>query len=62
MPLRPTNRAEIRRPSGERVMLNYRIFARRADSHGGIATAKSAQVVLDTDMAGRDDAMSRAAA
>jgi len=38
-------------------MLNYRIAARRVDSHGSMATAKSAQVVLDTDIAGRDDAM-----
>lgn len=38
-------------------MLNYRISARRTDSHGSIATAKSARIVLDTDLAGRDDAM-----
>lgn len=38
-------------------MLSYRISARRTDSHGSIAMAKSAQVVLDTDLAGRDDAM-----
>ncbi|RYE46671.1 MAG: OsmC family peroxiredoxin [Hyphomicrobiales bacterium] len=38
-------------------MLNYRISARRTDSHGSIAMAKSAQVILDTDLAGRDDAL-----
>jgi uncharacterized OsmC-like protein len=39
------------------MMLNYRISARRTDSHGSIAMAKSAQVILDTDLAGRDDAL-----
>lgn len=39
------------------MMLNYRISARRIDGHGSIATAKSAQVALDTDIGGRDDAM-----
>jgi len=38
-------------------MLSYRISARRTDSHGSIAMAKSARLVLDTDLAGRDDAM-----
>jgi uncharacterized OsmC-like protein len=38
-------------------MLDYRIFARRTDSHGSIAVAKSARVTLDTDIGGRDDAM-----
>lgn len=38
-------------------MLSYRVSAHRTDSHGAIAMAKSAQVVLDTDLAGRDDAM-----
>ena len=39
------------------MMLNYRISARRVDGHGSIAMAKSAQVALDTDIGGRDDAM-----
>ncbi len=43
-----------------RVMLEYRVEARRIDSHGGIATAKNAQVLLDTDLAGRVDAMNPA--
>lgn len=38
-------------------MLSYRVSARRIDSHGSEATTKSATVVLDTDLAGRKDAM-----
>ncbi|RYE54142.1 MAG: OsmC family peroxiredoxin [Rhizobiaceae bacterium] len=38
-------------------MLSYRVSARRTDSHGSVATAKSARIVLDTDISGRDDAM-----
>ncbi len=38
-------------------MTEYRVSARRIDSHGGLALAKDAEVVLDTDMAGRRDAM-----
>lgn len=37
-------------------MLSYRVSARRIDQHGGLASAKQAEVVLDTDIAGRDDA------
>ena len=40
-----------------REMLNYRMSARRTDSHGSIAMTKSAEVLLDTGTAGRDDAM-----
>jgi len=35
----------------------YRVSARRIDNHGSLAVAKEAEVVLDTDMAGRRDAM-----
>ncbi len=35
----------------------YRIEARRIDGHGSLATAKQAEVTLDTDPAGRQDAM-----
>jgi len=35
----------------------YRVTARRIDSHGSLATAKQAEVALDTDLAGRQDAM-----
>jgi uncharacterized OsmC-like protein len=38
-------------------MLTYRVSGRRIDSHGSIAMAKAAEVILDTDLAGRDDAM-----
>ena len=38
-------------------MTEYRVCASRIDSHGSLATAKDAKVVLDTDMAGRRDAM-----
>lgn len=38
-------------------MQEYRIDARRIDGHGSLATAKAATVTLDTDPAGRQDAM-----
>ena len=38
-------------------MTEYRVSARRTDSHGSVARAKEADVMLDTDMAGRRDAM-----
>lgn len=38
-------------------MNEYRVTARRIDSHGSLAKAKQAEVVLDTDLAGRQDAM-----
>ena len=38
-------------------MQTYRVTAERIDSHGSVAHAKAAEVVLDTDMAGRQDAM-----
>lgn len=41
-------------------MLEYHISARRIDSHGSEATTKNARIVLDTDMAGRDDAFNPA--
>lgn len=37
--------------------MEYRVHARRIDAHGGLAVAKEAEVVLDTDLAGRRDAM-----
>ena len=37
--------------------MEYHVHARRTDSHGSLATAKGAEVVLDTDPAGRQDAM-----
>ena len=38
-------------------MQTYRVAARRIDSHGSVARAKAAEVMLDTDLAGRQDAM-----
>lgn len=38
-------------------MTEYRVTARRIDSHGSPAAANRAEVVLDTDLAGREDAM-----
>jgi uncharacterized OsmC-like protein len=38
-------------------MTEYRVSAHRIDSHGSLAMAKEAEVVLDTDIAGRRDAM-----
>lgn len=38
-------------------MTEYRVVARRIDSQGSLAKAKQAEVVLDTDLAGRQDAM-----
>ena len=37
--------------------MEYRVHARRIDAHGSLAIAKEAQVTLDTDLAGRPDAM-----
>jgi len=42
------------------MMLDYRVAARRIDSHGSEATAKAARITLDTAMAGRDDAFNPA--
>lgn len=42
------------------MMLEYRVTARRIDSHGSEAEAKAARLVLDTDMVGRDDAFNPA--
>ncbi|PVB62586.1 OsmC family protein [Labrenzia sp. 011] len=41
-------------------MLEYEVTARRIDSHGSEARTKEARIVLDTDMAGRDDAFNPA--
>ena len=41
-------------------MLEYRVTARRIDSHGSEARTKAARLVLDTDMAGREDAFNPA--
>jgi len=41
-------------------MLEYRINARRLDSHGSEATCKDARLILDTDRNGRPDAFNPA--
>ena len=41
-------------------MLEYNVTAHRIDSHSSETTAKAARIVLDTDLAGRDDAFNPA--
>lgn len=41
-------------------MLEYRVTARRQDVHGSLARCKDAELVLDTDVAGRRDAFNPA--
>jgi uncharacterized OsmC-like protein len=41
-------------------MLTYAIAARRLDAHGAEITAKQARLVVDTDPAGRQDALNPA--
>lgn len=41
-------------------MLEYRVEARRVDTHGSVATTKSAEIVMDTDVKGRPDAFNPA--
>ena len=36
--------------------MDYKVVAHRVDAHGSLARAKAAEVVLGTDMAGRQDA------
>lgn len=42
------------------INLEYRVEARRVDAHGGVALTKQAEIVLDTDLAGRPDAFNPA--
>ncbi len=41
-------------------MLEYDVVARRQDAHGSIARCKDAQIILDTDVNGRTDALNPA--
>ncbi len=41
-------------------MLTYAVSAKRIDAHGSVARCKGAEVVLDTDIAGREDAFNPA--
>ena len=42
------------------MMLEYSIEARRIDHHGSTATTKHAELILDTDVNGREDAFNPA--
>ena len=42
------------------IPLEYRVTARRIDAHGSLANTKQAEIVLDTDTAGRRDAFNPA--
>ncbi len=42
------------------INLEYRVEARRVDAHCGVASTKQAEMVLDTDLAGRPDAFNPA--
>lgn len=41
-------------------MLEYSVQARRIDDHGSLAATKSAEITLDTDVKGREDAFNPA--
>ncbi|MBN9022292.1 MAG: OsmC family protein [Rhizobiales bacterium] len=41
-------------------MLEYNVTAKRIDAHGSLAHCKEAEIVLDTDVAGRPDAFNPA--
>jgi len=57
-PNRTTSRVGLRPEMGP--MLEYRVGANRIDSHGSVASAKDAELVLDTDVNGRPDAFNPA--
>ncbi len=44
----------------DKSMLEYRVAARRVDANGSLATTKSAEIILDTDLTGRADAFNPA--
>ena len=57
-PSRTTWRAGSRPEMGP--LLEYRVSARRIDSHGSVASTKEAEIILDTDIMGRPDAFNPA--
>lgn len=57
-PIWPTSRAGLRPEMGP--MLEYRVSAKRIDSHGSVASTKDAEIILDTDISGRPDAFNPA--
>lgn len=46
--------------SETKAKLEFRVSARRVDAQGSVAHCKDAEIVLDTDMAGRPDAFNPA--
>ncbi|MBD3773142.1 MAG: OsmC family protein [Rhodobacteraceae bacterium] len=46
--------------SQQTARLTYDVTARRVDAHGSLAHTKQAEIVLDTDVAGRPDAFNPA--
>jgi len=42
------------------VKMEFRVSARRVDAHGSLARCKGAEIMLDTDLAGRPDAFNPA--
>jgi hypothetical protein len=38
--------------------MEFRVSAQRLDAHGGLAQCKESSTTLDTDLAGRSDALS----
>ena len=57
-PSRTTSRVGLRPEMAP--MLEYRVSAKRVDSHGSIASTKDAEIILDTDIKGRPDAFNPA--
>jgi len=41
-------------------MLEYHVSAKRVDKHGSLAQSKQAEIILNTDLSGRDDAFNPA--
>lgn len=46
--------------SEARAKMKFSVSARRVDSHGSLARCKSADIAIDTDLAGRPDAFNPA--
>jgi len=44
----------------EQKLLEYSVTSYRVDAHGSVAKCKGAEIVLDTDLAGREDAFNPA--
>ena len=46
--------------SDDKPKMSFKVVARRADSHGSLASCKEAAITLDTDLTGRADAFNPA--